>query len=260
MVCITENFFGSDRLYAMNEACRAANTGFIISETLGLMTYAFLDYGDNFKVNDKDGEQTKQFIVVNVEQGENPTVTVHEDKRHSFQDGDYVKFVEVEGMAELNEAGSIEIFDCRPFSFKLRLDTSGFGAYTRQGVVEDIKVPQHVPFKSLREAKTDPAACTAEGYLQPADMKFFGMGRTEQLHIAMGACHMFYKEKGRYPSDTADDLAHAVVLAKAGNEKLKEKSSACAQEEVDEDIVKKVAAYSTCSITSLAALMGGFVA
>ena len=57
---------------------------------------------------------------------------VHDDKRHSYQDGDYVKFVEVEGMTELNslEQG-VEIFDCKPYSFRLKLDTSNFGAYTR---------------------------------------------------------------------------------------------------------------------------------
>lgn len=34
---------------------------------------------------------------------ENPgVVTVHEDKRHGFEDGDYVKFSEVQGMVELN--------------------------------------------------------------------------------------------------------------------------------------------------------------
>lgn len=63
---------------------------------------------------------------------------VHEDKRHTYQDGDFVKFVEVCGMTEINDAGSIEIFDTRSHSFKLRLNTSNFTAYTRQGVVEDV--------------------------------------------------------------------------------------------------------------------------
>jgi ubiquitin-activating enzyme E1 len=47
-------------------------------------------------------------------------VTVHEDKRHSFQDGDYVVFREVEGMTELNSLGPVEITDCKPFSFKIK--------------------------------------------------------------------------------------------------------------------------------------------
>lgn len=64
---------------------------------------------------------------------------VHEDKRHSYQDGDYVKFTEVEGMTELNDAGAIKISDTKAYSFRLELDTSGFGAYARQGIVEDTK-------------------------------------------------------------------------------------------------------------------------
>jgi iron complex transport system ATP-binding protein len=63
---------------------------------------AFLDYGNEFSITDADGEDTKSFIVANATQTNPLIVTVHEDKRHKFQDGDYVKFVEVEGMTELN--------------------------------------------------------------------------------------------------------------------------------------------------------------
>ena len=98
LICITENFSGTQMLLDINEACRANNVGFILNECMGVSGYAFLDYGPKFMVTDADGEATKQFIVSSVEQAENPTVHVHEDKRHSYQDGDYVKFVEVEGM------------------------------------------------------------------------------------------------------------------------------------------------------------------
>ena len=40
-------------------------------------------------------------------------------------------FTEVEGMTQLNDAGPIEISDCRAYDFKLKLDTSAFGDYTR---------------------------------------------------------------------------------------------------------------------------------
>ena len=142
LICVTKLFWSTQRIVSINEICRQNRIGFILCETLGLCSYAFLDYGPNFTVKDKDGEVTKQFIVANIEQGENPRVNVHEDTRHTYQDGDYVKFVEVEGMAELNDAGPIEVFDCRAYDFRLRLDTSSFGAYTRQGIVEDIKVPK----------------------------------------------------------------------------------------------------------------------
>jgi len=61
------------------------------------MLYAFVDYG-NHVIFDADGEQTKQFIISNITKEEKPTVTVHEDKRHSYKDGDYVVFREVQGM------------------------------------------------------------------------------------------------------------------------------------------------------------------
>ena len=131
VIVVTEMFWTSDRLIEINELCRANRIGFILSENMGLASYAFLDYGPEFMVTDKDGEATKQFIISSIEQGENPTVHVHEDKRHSYQDGDFVKFIEVEGMAEINEFQKIEIFDSRAYSFRLKLDTTNFGAYSR---------------------------------------------------------------------------------------------------------------------------------
>lgn len=146
VIVITENFWGSERLVQVNELCRANRVGFILSENMGLASYAFLDYGPEFVVTDSNGERTNQFIVASIEQGENPLVHVHEDKRHSYQDGDFVKFTEVEGMTQLNDAGPIEIYDCRGFSFKLKTDTTSFSAYERQGVVEDVKMPKKVAF------------------------------------------------------------------------------------------------------------------
>jgi ubiquitin-activating enzyme E1 len=61
-----------------------------------------------------------------IEQDEKGLVTVHEDKRHSFQDGDYVKFREVEGMTELNDMDPVQIEECRPFSFRIKKDIRGF--------------------------------------------------------------------------------------------------------------------------------------
>jgi len=233
----------------INNLCRENNIGFILTENMGLASYSFLDYGPNFIVNDKDGEATKSFIVVGIEQGEKPQVMVHEDKRHSYQDGDFVTFVEVEGMTELNEAGPIEVTDCRAYSFCLKLDTTNFGMYTRQGTVEDKKVPKPCPFKSYEDTRCNPASVTEYGCLDPLDMNYFGMGRSEQLHLAFAGVALFYKQENRYPVDVESDLMKVVDNTKQINASFKERELINV-EEVDEDIVKKVAAYSTCSITS----------
>ena len=59
VICITENFWNTDRLTEINELCRSKKVGFILSENMGLASYAFLDYGNEFIVTDKDGEPTK---------------------------------------------------------------------------------------------------------------------------------------------------------------------------------------------------------
>ena len=85
------------------------------------------------------------------------------------------------------------------------------------------------------------------------------MGRSEQLHLAIGAVHQFRDAEGRYPGDNEADLAKCIEKAKAINAEQKTKEL-MSVEEIDEKIVKNVAAYSTCCITSMAAFFGGFIA
>jgi ubiquitin-activating enzyme E1 len=102
VVAYTEIFNSIDQMIEVNEFVRSKNIGFILSQTYGPQGFTFLDYGNDFSITDADGEDTKSFIGVAATQTNPCIITVHEDKRHKFQDGDYVKFVEVEGMTELN--------------------------------------------------------------------------------------------------------------------------------------------------------------
>lgn len=52
-------------------------------------------------------------------------------------------------MEELNDGVPRQISDVRPYSFKIG-DTSGFGEYKGNGVVEQIKVPVKKTFVSLK--------------------------------------------------------------------------------------------------------------
>jgi len=66
-----------------------------LGSSLGLYGHTFVDFGDNYKCLDKTGEDLPSQIVVNITKEQNGIVTVHEDKRHHFSDGDYVTFREV---------------------------------------------------------------------------------------------------------------------------------------------------------------------
>lgn len=56
---------------------------------------------------------------------------VHEDKRHSYEEGDFVQLREVEGMVEINNITPAKVIKTTPFSFTLELDSSSFSDYTR---------------------------------------------------------------------------------------------------------------------------------
>ena len=126
----------------MNEFCRSRTIGFICSFALGVSGLAFVDYGDEFNIFDADDEDIKSFIVSDVSQTNPAVVTVHEDRKHKFHDGMYVKFSEVEGMTELNTLAPVQIRVIDGFKFKIDIDATGFNAYQRQGLVENVKVPK----------------------------------------------------------------------------------------------------------------------
>ena len=66
-----------------------------------------------------------------ISKGTTTTVQVHEDRRHIYEEGDYVTFREVEGMTEINDKGPYKILKTTPFTFELELDSTGFGDYSR---------------------------------------------------------------------------------------------------------------------------------
>jgi ubiquitin-activating enzyme E1 len=158
VVVYTELTSDYKHLIEVNDFCRARGIGFISSLILGASGFTFLDYGDNFQIFDADGEETKSFIIANATQANPMIVTVHEDKRHKFQDGDFVKFTEVEGMTELNSLPPTAIQVIDGFSFKVLVDSTGFSPYMRQGLVENVKVPKSVSYHSLKQSLQNPVA------------------------------------------------------------------------------------------------------
>lgn len=139
------------------------------------------------------------------------------------------------------------------------MDTRQFGAYTGQGNVEDVKVPKKQTYHSFERCYKDPAASTDFGCLEPLNMSHFGLQRSEKLHFGFIAVHKFREEKGRYPEDNDADVAEVVAIAHKLNSEWKEQN-ALTIDELDDEIIKKVARYSTCSISPMCAFFGGIVA
>lgn len=118
----------------------------------------FNDFGENFEVIDKNGEDPVECMISNITNEENGVVTLLPGLKHPYEDGDTVIFREVEGMDSLNtdkEPKSIngtihKIQTINSNSFKIG-DTSNYSPYIRNGLVKNIKVPVHISFKSFEE-------------------------------------------------------------------------------------------------------------
>ncbi|OMJ80020.1 hypothetical protein SteCoe_19844 [Stentor coeruleus] len=243
-----------DSLIRFNNFCRNHEPAikFLSCEVFGAAGYGFVDFGNDFICFDKDGENNRSFIISNITNGNPGIVMVHEEKRHTYQDGDYVVFKEVQGMTEINGLEPMPVKFVSPFSFSIG-DTSSFGSYTREGIVEQVKVPTKFEFKSFAETLKNPAV---KEPLMVSDLGKFG--RPEQLHFAQWAVREFQKIHHYLPELLNQGHANEVVeIAKALNEAGKESFSVDA---IDEDVVRKVALYARSQVSPIASFWGGIMA
>eukprot|EP00439_Symbiodinium_sp_Y106_P012201 s4738_g1.t2 len=153
-------------LLRWNEVCRTRNppVGFIAADCFGLASSVFVDFGESFTCRDKDGEEPRSAIVSGVTLESPGTVHTHQDRRHGFNDGDWVVFREVQGMTQLNDGKPRQIKDMgsflelsgrRPYSFSIE-DTTGYSAYVSDGIVTQTKVPHSIKFSSYKQSLVQP--------------------------------------------------------------------------------------------------------
>lgn len=90
-------------LISLNKFCRNQKKpiGFVLCQAFGLHAYCFIDYGEGFKIYDKDGEEPKPFLIQDITKASPGVVTLIKEKPHNFSDGDFVRIYEVEGMTEV---------------------------------------------------------------------------------------------------------------------------------------------------------------
>jgi len=247
-------------LLRFNDICRAHEppVGFISAESLGLTGSVFVDFGDAFICRDQDGEQPRSAIVAGITKESPGSVHTHNDRRHGFQDGDWVTFRELQGMTELNACEPKQIKTTGAYSFTID-DTTGLSPYVREGIVSQVKVPSTVRFNSLRQALVQPKPEGGQDLPVPDLAKF---GRSEQLHIAVLAVMQYRERTGQLPpvrdAAAADEC---VKFAKDINAaRQKEGDKALCVEAVEEEVVRNVALFARCTISPMAAFLGGIVA
>ncbi|KAJ9057189.1 E1 ubiquitin-activating protein [Entomophthora muscae] len=229
----------------INDFTHANNIKFISADIRGLFGMAFCDFGKEFVVSDVDGETPQSGMLAAVSKELDGVVTVLEDSRHRLEDGDYVKFSEVQGMTQLNETGPFKVTVVGPHTFKIG-DTSGFSDYTKGGVFTRVKMPKTLHFKSLRESLETPEFLVSD---------FAKFDRPQQLHLGFQALDAFVTRHSALPLSYNEAHAQEVVaIAKELASKTPE------QIEINEKIIAALAHQSRGSLAPMAAVIGGMVA
>lgn len=179
----------------IGEFCHQHNIKFICANTHGVFGSIFCDFCENFSVMDVNGEQALSVMVSAVSRDSDGIVTCLDEKRHGFEDGDYVTFQEVEGMTELNGCAPRKIEVKGPYTFSIG-ETSNLSNYTKGGIVTQVKMPTTIKFKSMRDALKEPEVI-------PTDFGKFE--EPYQHHVCYLALSEFYRTSCRLPKPYSPD-------------------------------------------------------
>ncbi|XP_071479116.1 ubiquitin-like modifier-activating enzyme 1 [Diadema antillarum] len=232
----------------IGDFCHSKGIHLIVADTRGLFGQIFCDFGDAFTVYDTNGEEPLTVMVSAISKEEDAVVTCLDESRHGFESGDYITFSEVQGMTELNNCAPRKIKVLGPYTFSIG-DTSTLSDYVRGGIVTQVKMPEKVAFKSLRQALDEPEMVITD---------FAKFDRPGQLHLGFQALHEFKASRGSQPRpQNADDAAALVALAKDINSRAKETAK---QEAVDEKLLTQLAFNAQGDLCPMQAVIGGITA
>jgi len=242
---------------AVNAFCRKRNIKLIVADTYGPFARIFNDFGNEFTVVDKNGEEAQEVMIKSITNEERGLVTLLETNRHHFEDGDEILITEVQGM-ETPDGKSIngtrhKIKVETAFSFRIG-DTRGLTPYKINGKAKEIKNPVLLKFKSYEEASQLPNVAY-DANLLTSD--FCKLSHPVLSHIAFAVLDEFRTARGRLPNPWS--VTDSDEFIRNAREHLKKLGK---DEEVEKNFERFMRIFSfTCSGTfaPLAAFIGGFV-
>jgi len=249
VIVLTNSTF--DEQQRISKYAHDNNKLMIVADTKGLCSQIFCGFGPEFVVVDTNGEQPLSVMVSGItvnEQGEG-VVACLDEHRHGFENGDFVKFQEVQGMNGLNDSEPREIKVLGPYTFSIG-SVADMTPYVRGGVATQVKMPQKIAFKNLSDAYQQPEFLVTD---------FAKFDRPGQFHVAFLALHEYRKaNNGQLPrTRNQEDAAKFFEVAKTVNSQLPEGTR---QESLNEDLFKKFSYTARGDLCPMQGFAGGIVA
>ncbi|GMS96394.1 hypothetical protein PENTCL1PPCAC_18569 [Pristionchus entomophagus] len=222
------------------EWTRAAGKRLVVTDARGLFSYVFVDCGDEFRVDDANGENCKEFHIEHVEQATGDVMTI-ENSHHGLEDGDHVTFSEIKGMEELNNCTPIKITVKKPHIFNIGDAAKELSAYLEGGRGKQVKVPFPISHKSLAASLEEPEFCIWD---------FAKFDYPAKLHALWNALYAFEEKHGCSPAPRCSsdaDLLKAELRLPEG-------------EEVSDDLLRLFANSARGNLVTVASVVGGIAA
>ncbi|GMT25395.1 hypothetical protein PFISCL1PPCAC_16692 [Pristionchus fissidentatus] len=222
------------------EWTRAAGRRLLVTDARGLFSYVFLDCGDEFRVDDANGETCKEFHIEHIDQETGDVMTI-ENSHHGLEDGDHVTFSEIKGMVQLNECTPIKITVKKPHIFNIGDAAKELSAYLEGGRGRQVKVPFPVSHKPLAASLTEPEYCIWD---------YAKFDYPAKLHALWSALYAFEEKHGRSPASHSESDAQL----------LKAELQLPEGEEVSDDLLKMFANSARGNLVTVASVVGGIAA
>jgi len=200
-----------------NKLLRDNNIKFIVASTYGLMGFVFCDFGNEFIVNDSNGEQVKTGTLVAVENG---NLVSEDGKKHDLDKDD---IIEITTSDKIIKARVTKKIDLLKFSVE-SLDGTPIEMFNNKNFhltntsFTELKQPVTYNFKPLDECLKNPEFM----FTDVPDPE-----RPYQLHLFNMALSFFVESNGRTPKPWNDEDANEIFkiytdIAKCDTSKQKD--------------------------------------
>ena len=261
LIIITE-IMNTKELIKINQICRQNNIGFIYGLNLGLTGFLFNDFNEHL-IYDENGEKILSYQIFNIEQNkENYEIYIDTslDRNFLLKKGEYVIFKEIKGLEILNNTTPKQIIKAAKDSFIIDKVDDSQENYIEGGIVEEIKVPKKLVFKSFE-------AHIHNFYKDYTILDSSKNYNNILLHCAFLGLHNFYDNHKEVPELTnSKQIEEAIDLSFQYYTELKNKNIENVRVgkkkkiiEFDKKYIKKIIQWSKCEISPICSFLGGII-
>ena len=266
-VVVISEFMQKKNIIDLNYFCRENEIGFIYGAVLGINTFCFVDFGNEFTVNEKNIENNKKYTIKSITKGNPGIVNILETINEiDLESGDYVIFKEIEGMTELNNDKSIKIKVIDKHNVEIS-DTTNFSEYTFGGIMTKYEKSETINFEPFEKKLEEPYS-REQGF--PIEVDNDKPNTNEIIHIGILGLCKFYEKYNMLPELNNDK--HAKELIEISREIFNEKENKKEFwidgvrneyenfDELFEKTIKDLSLWSRAEISPLTSFLGGIMA